>query len=77
MPKIFMRISQQQDDEISQLMEIEGYTCRSEFIRFVIKYYKYHAAKNPPPAQIKDAYKRGERTEILKAIRACGDDYDG
>ncbi len=77
MPNFFMRISQQQDDEITELMTIEGYTCRAEFMRFVIKYYKYHAAKNQTPEQIKDAYKRGEKTEMLKAIRACGDDYDG
>jgi len=42
MATIYFRLNEQQEKEIRQLMKIEGYLSRSEFLRFVIKFYKYH-----------------------------------
>lgn len=46
MPSIVVRITDSQEKEISELMMKEGYTSKSEFIRFLIKFYKYHQLTN-------------------------------
>lgn len=70
-----MRITQEQHDEIISLMFIEGYRSRSEFIRFVIKFYKYHAMRNSPPPEIRDGYKYGENANLRRLADACGDEF--
>ncbi len=41
MSTVFFKISTQQDKELKNLMEGEGYTSKAEFFRFLIKFYKY------------------------------------
>jgi Arc/MetJ-type ribon-helix-helix transcriptional regulator len=41
MATVFFKISDQQEKELLSLMEAEGYTNKSEFFRFLIKFFKY------------------------------------
>jgi metal-responsive CopG/Arc/MetJ family transcriptional regulator len=41
MSTVFFKVTIQQDKEIKKFMDEEGYTSKSEFFRFLIKYYKY------------------------------------
>lgn len=78
MMNMCISITETLDDEIRKLMVIEGYISRSEFIRFVIKFYKYHTDRNHrPPQEIQDGYRRGKKAEMRREIQACKDDYDG
>ena len=42
MPAIFFNISDKQSAELRELMEEEGYSGKAEFIRFLIKFFKYN-----------------------------------
>lgn len=66
MPNLFMRISTQLETEIKELMGIEGYISRAEFIRFLIKFYKYHAEKRTTPVQGEEDIKRGQKAKWLR-----------
>ncbi len=66
MPNLFMRISPQLDEEIKELMGIEGYMSRAEFVRFLIKFYKYHAEKRSTPIQDENDIKRGQKAKWLR-----------
>lgn len=41
MSTVFFKVTNKQDKEIKKFMEEEGYTSKSEFFRFLVKYYKY------------------------------------
>lgn len=73
MATIYFRLNEQQEREIKQLMKIEGYLSRSEFLRFVIKFYKYHQEKYSAPKEVKDWSKRGEKA---RWDRIAGDDIE-
>lgn len=68
-----MRISEKLNREIQSLMEIEGYISRAEFIRFVIKFYKYHQGKKMGSLLQENDLKWGEKTKL---IRENGGDDD-
>ena len=42
MPSVFFKITKSQEKEVYEMMEQEGYTSKTEFFRFLIKFYKYH-----------------------------------
>lgn len=69
---IYVRLDDIQEAEVQELMKVEGYRHRSEFIRFVIKFYKYHRMRDLAPNTIKDEFKRGEKTGILKLLQGGG-----
>ena len=75
MPNICISVSLTQDEEIRDLMAIEGYVSRSEFLRFLVKFYKYHEKRDNLPNDLKDPYKRGEATKMREYQRKCGDDW--
>lgn len=66
MPNLFMRISPQLDKEIEELMGIEGYISRAEFIRFLIKFYKYNRERYPTRIQGENDIKRGQKAKWLR-----------
>lgn len=66
MPNLFVRISAQLETEIKELMGIEGYVSRAEFIRFLIKFYKYHAEKRTAPIMGEEDIKRGQKAKWLR-----------
>ena len=41
MSTVFFKITSTQENEIKKFMKDEGYTSKSEFFRFLVKYYKY------------------------------------
>lgn len=53
MATVFFKINDTQDAEIRTLMEEEGYTSKSEFFRFLVKFYKYK--KNPDELRLEKA----------------------
>lgn len=53
MATVFFKINDKQDAEIRTLMEAEGYTSKSEFFRFLVKFYKYK--KNPDEVRLEKA----------------------
>ncbi len=75
MSNISISLADQLDEEITRLMRIEGYTSRSEFIRFTVKFYKYHANRDAPPRETQDSIKRGEATKVRKYLETVGDDW--
>ena len=42
MTAIFFKVSPKQELEIKELMDVEGYTSKAEFFRFLIKFFKYN-----------------------------------
>ena len=66
MPNLFMRITDEFDHEIKNLMKIEGYISRAEFIRFTIKFYKYHQEQKNTTAIINKDYKWGEKAKLIR-----------
>lgn len=49
MKLIHIKINEIQEKELQMLMEHEGYTNRSEFIRYLMKFYKLHQEINTSP----------------------------
>jgi len=56
MATVFFKITNQQEKEVKNLMEEEGYTSKSEFFRFLIKFYKYQ--KSPSQLRFEEAADR-------------------
>ncbi len=56
MKLIHIKINEIQEKELQMLMEHEGYTNKSEFIRYLMKFYKMHQGinTNPPTNQKPD-----------------------
>jgi len=48
MATVFFKVTNEQDKEIRQMMNDEGYSNKSEFFRFLLKFFKYtrHTKKN-------------------------------
>ncbi len=44
MPSVLLRINAEQEKEIYELMALEGFSNKSAFFRFLIKFYKYQNA---------------------------------
>lgn len=44
MPSILFNINKAQEKEIFELMALEGFTSKTAFFRFLIKFYKYQNA---------------------------------
>lgn len=43
MATVFFKMNSIQDNEVKNMMKLEGYTNKSEFFRFLVKFYKYRA----------------------------------
>jgi len=74
MPKICINVSEKQLNEIDDLMNIEGCMSRSEFFRYLIKFYKHHENRAQPCPEIKEIQKRGKNAELRRYIQKCGKD---
>ncbi|MBT6069396.1 hypothetical protein HOG48_06635 [Candidatus Peregrinibacteria bacterium] len=46
MNKIILNINKKQTQELEALMEDEGYTSKTEFLRFLVKFFKYNRAQS-------------------------------
>ena len=68
MSTVFFKINQVQDSEVKKMMRLEGYTSKSEFFRFLIKFYKYH--KTPAEKDFELATK--ELAVVLKKLDKAG-----
>ena len=68
MSAIFFKITPKQETEVKQLMEEEGYTSKSEFFRFLIKFFKYH--KSTPDLKLKQNTE--ELAKVLKQLNKQG-----
>ena len=64
MTTVFFKINDTQGNEVEKMMEEEGYTSKSEFFRFLIKFYKYH--KTPEEKHFEKA--ANELGEVLKKL---------
>jgi Arc/MetJ-type ribon-helix-helix transcriptional regulator len=64
MASVFFNINETQEKEVKQLMEEEGYTSKSEFFRFLVKFYKYH--KTPEEQRFEKATQ--ELENVLKKL---------
>lgn len=64
MASIFFNINETQEKEVKKFMNEEGYTSKSEFFRFLIKYYKYH--KTPEEKRFEKAAEN--LGEVLKRL---------
>ena len=64
MTTVFFKINDTQSSEVEKMMIEEGYTSKSEFFRFLIKFYKYH--KTPEEKRFEKA--ANELGEILKKM---------
>lgn len=65
MATIFFKITDQQENEVQQLMQAEGYTSKAEFFRFLIKFYKYK--KTPEQENFEKAAK--ELGDVLMRLK--------
>lgn len=68
MATVFFKISDQQEKELSALMEEEGYTNKSEFFRFLLKFFKYTRS----PEDVKFENSARELTAILRELDKKG-----
>jgi len=64
MTTVFFKINDTQGNEVEKMMAEEGYTSKSEFFRFLIKFYKYH--KTPEENRFEKA--TNELGEVLKKL---------
>lgn len=64
MTTVFFKINDTQGNEVEKMMAEEGYTSKSEFFRFLIKFYKYH--KTPEEKRFEKA--ANELGEVLKKL---------
>ena len=68
MATVFFKINDNQEKEVSKLMEGEGYTNKAEFFRFLIKFYKYHK----PPEEVRFEKAASELAHVLKKLDKKG-----
>ena len=68
MATVFFKINDQQEREVSELMEGEGYTNKAEFFRFLIKFYKYK--KTPDENRLEKATQ--DLASVLKKLDEKG-----
>lgn len=68
MSTIFFKINDTQDGEVKKMMKEEGYTNKSEFFRFLIKFYKYH--KTPAEKDFETATR--ELADVLRRLDKLG-----
>ncbi len=64
MSTVFFKINSMQDGEVKKMMREEGYTSKSEFFRFLIKFYKYNSG--PAERNFENAAK--ELAVVLKKL---------
>ena len=64
MSTVFFKINNKQEQEVEQFMEEEGYTSKSEFFRFLIKFYKYHKS----PDQLRFEKAATDLSNVLKKL---------
>ena len=64
MATVFFKINDTQENEVKTMMREEGYTNKSEFFRFLVKFYKYH--KSPAEKDFESATK--ELADVLKKL---------
>jgi len=60
MTTVFFKLNDVQEKELKQFMKEEGYSNKTEFFRFLIKFYKYN--KSPVERRFERA------TDILKGV---------
>ncbi len=68
MSTIFFKINDIQEKEVQKLMNLEGYTNKAEFFRFLVKFYKYH--KTPAEKDFEAATKK--LASVLKKLDKKG-----
>ena len=68
MATVFFKINHTQEKEIRKLMEEEGYASKSEFFRFLVKFFKYH--KTPEEKRFEKTTQ--ELAAILKELEKQG-----
>jgi len=68
MATVFFKINNVQEKEIRKLMEEEGYASKSEFFRFLVKFFKYH--KTPEEKRFEKTTQ--ELAAILKELEKQG-----
>lgn len=68
MSTIFFKINDIQDEEVKKMMKEEGYSNKSEFFRFLIKFYKYH--KTPAEKDFETAAR--ELADVLRKLDKVG-----
>jgi len=68
MATVFFKISAQQVKEIASLMKQEGYTNKSEFFRFLVKFFKYTRS----PEELEFEKSARELGETLKKLNQAG-----
>lgn len=44
MATVYFKINEEQEKELIELMTLEGFTIKSAFFRFLIKFYKYQSS---------------------------------
>ncbi len=65
---IFFKVSETQEKEVKELMKQEGYTNKSEFFRFLIKFFKYHKS----PIELKIEQETQKISKILMELKQEG-----
>lgn len=68
MATVFFKISDQQEREIVSLMEAEGYTNKSEFFRFLVKFFKY--TRSPEEVEFQESARK--LGDVLKKLNKEG-----
>lgn len=68
MSTVFFKINDTQEKEVKKMMTEEGYTNKSEFFRFLIKFYKYN--KTPAEKDFDAAAK--QLSDVLKKLDKKG-----
>lgn len=65
---VFFKVSEVQEKEVKELMKQEGYTNKSEFFRFLIKFFKYHKT----PIELKIEQETQKISKILMELKKQG-----
>lgn len=68
MATVFFKINEKQEQEVKKLMKEEGYTNKSEFFRFLLKFFKYH--KSPEELRFEKA--TAELADMLRKLDIKG-----
>ncbi len=68
MATVFFKINDTQENEIKKMMKEEGYESKSEFFRFLVKFYKYH--KTPEQKEFEISAK--ELAMVLSKLNKAG-----